>query len=718
MSKVSYFFLRSSLILVPAALCCAMPLRAQLVGDPGAPPPAASQMESSSKPQSPGPAPSGKKRLTKDFTLKGDSHWTDTNIDLQPGEHVMVTTTGRMRYGDAKEDNGPEGMARGFKDLLRQLPFNGAGRGALIGRIGDEDTAETFLIGAQRDVLAPVAGRFVIGVNQGKSDAADGSYSVHVEVYAPDASAGGTPRIVAQQVKSLPGIDDSLFAKIPRRIGDKDGNAGDMVNFLILGSETGMQRVFTTAGWVKVDADVKDTVLHGIIGSLSKESYLTMPMSQLYLFGRPQDYGWAHAEPISVVASRNHLRVWKAPFQVNGQTVWVGAATHDIGFERDKRNNGITHKIDPDIDLERNYVEKTLSSTGLVAQVMHFLPQNPMLEAKTATGGSFHSNGQVLILKLGETGKDFSAAFSSAFCSVLQGENPDGGDWGSCSNYLNAPADVPDEKFAGIGDAALAKYRVLVIPGVLSSCQANTQAFQDGQKHLQEKHGMTVEFLQTANDTSSNNGAKIAAYLRQKMAGDSRKYIIVSYSKGSPDVQEALANDAQARSAVAAHVTVAGAIGGSPIAETMPAIAQRYAGLLKLGTCDGNVADAFKSLRQDVRKQFLQDHPDPLVPSYSLAAVSDETTTSKMLLEAWKLLTAYDPRTDSQLLQPDAVIPGGNFLGTLHADHLAVALNYENVAEQSIKAFANHNHYPRVALFEAAVRFAAESLQSASAAAN
>jgi hypothetical protein len=283
---------------------------------------------------------------------------------------------------------------------------------------------------------------------------------------------------------------------------------------------------------------------------------------------------------------------------------------------------------------------------------------------------------------------------------------------------LNAPADVPDEKFAGIGDAALAKYRVLVIPGVLSSCQANTQAFQDGQKHLQEKHGMTVEFLQTANDTSTNNGAKIAAYLRQKMAGDSRKYIIVSYSKGSPDVQEALANDAQARSAVAAHVTVAGAIGGSPIAETMPAIAQRYAGLLKLGTCDGNVADAFKSLRQDVRKQFLQDHPDPLVPSYSLAAVSDETTTSKMLLEAWKLLTAYDPRTDSQLLQPDAVIPGGNFLGTLHADHLAVALNYENVAEQSIKAFANHNHYPRVALFEAAVRFAAESLQSASAAAN
>jgi hypothetical protein len=32
-----------------------------------------------------------------------------------------------------------------------------------------------------------------------------------------------------------------------------------------------------------------------------------------------------------------------------------------------------------------------------------------MREARTATGGSFHSNGQVLILKLAETGKDLPA---------------------------------------------------------------------------------------------------------------------------------------------------------------------------------------------------------------------------------------------------------------------------------------------------------------------
>jgi hypothetical protein len=341
--------------------------------------------------------PATKQLLSKSFTLEGGKVWTDTGVSLEPGQRIVVTAEGTLRYADAKADNGPDGLARSFKDLIRILPFNEAGRGALIGKIGDPDIAQPFLIGASRDVVAPVSGNLSLGINQATSDTGEGSYSVKVAVYAADTNAA---KEVARQVGSIPGIDNSLFAKIPRRIGDKEGNPGDMVNFLILGSEDDMKKVFTTAGWVKVDANVTATILAGALASFSKESYLTMPMSPLYLFNRPQDYGWAHAEPITVVASRNHLRVWKAPFNVDGHTLWVGAATHDVGFERDQRNNGLTHKIDPDIDLERDYVEKTLSGTGLVAEVTHFLPKDPLKEAKTATGGSFHSNGQVLILKL------------------------------------------------------------------------------------------------------------------------------------------------------------------------------------------------------------------------------------------------------------------------------------------------------------------------------
>jgi hypothetical protein len=348
----------------------------------------------------------GKQRISQEVQIAGDQIWSDTGIDVQPGEHIVVTAAGKLRYADAKEDNGPDGIPRGFKDLLRILPFNGAGRGALIGRIGEAEIAQPFLLGAGRNFTAPVAGRLAIGINQTSDDTGEGTYTVRIVIHAPDPDAAYH---TARQVKTISGVNASVFAKIPRRIADKAGNPGDIVNFLILGSEDAMQKVFTAAGWVKVDVDVRGSVLHGILESISKESYLTMPMSPLYLFGRVQDYGWAHAEPIKVVASRNHLRIWKAPFEVDGQTLWVGAATHDIGFERDERNNGVTHKIDPDVDLERDYVEKTLTSTGLIAEVAHVLPEGALKEARTATGGSFHSDGRVLILKL-----DGSAAGISA----------------------------------------------------------------------------------------------------------------------------------------------------------------------------------------------------------------------------------------------------------------------------------------------------------------
>jgi hypothetical protein len=397
-------WMREVVILVASALAAgAYPssLRAQLERGNAAQAPAASSSQTATPASTP---PSGKRRLSQEVQLTGDQLWTETGITVQPGEHVVATATGKMHYADSATDAGPEGLARGFKDLIRILPYNAVGRGAVIGRVGDAAIAQPFLVGAHCNVISYSGGLLSIGINQMSSDTGDGTYAVRVEIYPPDSGF-----LAVKQVDTMPGIDASLFTKIPRRIGDKAGNPGDMVNFLIIGSEAAMQKVFTTAGWVKVDADVKDTVLHGFLESMSKESYLTMPMSPLYLFDRQQDYGWAHAEPIQVVASRNHLRVWKAPFQVNGQVVWVGAATHDIGFEKDQRNNGLTHKIDPDIDLERNYVEKTLTSTGLVAEVAHYLPDNPMKEAKTATGGSFHSDGHVLILKLNNSAANLSA---------------------------------------------------------------------------------------------------------------------------------------------------------------------------------------------------------------------------------------------------------------------------------------------------------------------
>jgi LssY C-terminus len=183
-----------------------------------------------------------------------------------------------------------------------------------------------------------------------------------------------------------------------------------MVNVLIVGREEQVLQAFTTGGWVQVDKTVRVTAMNALVGSLEKKDYLSMPMSVLFLFNRAQDYGFAHAEPVRVAMSRNHLRVWKSPYEVNGRPLWCVAATHDIGFERDQRNNGLTHKIDPAIDGEREYVNGTLSSTGLVIQRDHVTPADPLTTAKTATGGEFHSDGRILVLVISKRAEPTKSA--------------------------------------------------------------------------------------------------------------------------------------------------------------------------------------------------------------------------------------------------------------------------------------------------------------------
>jgi hypothetical protein len=92
--------------------------------------------------------------------------------------------------------------------------------------------------------------------------------------------------------------------------------------------------------------------------------------------------------------------LWKAPFQFNGEPVWVGAGTHDIGFEKDLMNGSVTHKIDPNVDGERENIAETLEKTGLVAAIASYLPTNPVQTARNATGGEYHSDGRIFVITL------------------------------------------------------------------------------------------------------------------------------------------------------------------------------------------------------------------------------------------------------------------------------------------------------------------------------
>jgi hypothetical protein len=347
-----------------------------------------------------------------EIDVPGKKEWVDTNIDLRGGAKLRFTATGKITYaadnsvgGKMRTSGtfGPAGLTRGWADLIHQYAVKDAGHGALIGRIGSDAYAQAFLLGESKEYEVPVAGRLYLGINQSMRDAstAEGSFHVKIEILEEGTAEATNPGGPVET--RVAGITPDLLSNIPRRVSDPDGNPGDMVNVLIVGTQDQTVQVFTTAGWVQVDKTMGNAVLNAVIDSLEKKDYLTMPMSTLILFDRPQDYGFAHAEPVRVAMSRHHLRVWKSPYEVDGRPLWCVAATHDIGFERDQRTNGVTHKIDPAVDGEREYVNGTLSGTGLVAQRDHVLPAVPLTTAKTATGGEFHSDGRILVLVLRKT---------------------------------------------------------------------------------------------------------------------------------------------------------------------------------------------------------------------------------------------------------------------------------------------------------------------------
>jgi hypothetical protein len=78
----------------------------------------------------------------------------------------------------------------------------------------------------------------------------------------------------------------------------------------------------------------------------------------------------------------------------------------------------------------------------------------------------------------------------------------------------------------------------------------------------------------------------------------------------------------------------------------------------------------------------------------------------------WKRLLPYALEQDSQVLEREAIVPGGTYLGRALGDHLAVAFPFSsapNVPPALLNMF-DRNRFPRPALIEAAVRFVTADL--------
>jgi hypothetical protein len=285
---------------------------------------------------------------------------------------------------------------------VRSEGSNSAGRNSTstnsvsttAGTTGGQSTDRGQQLKSQLATAAQVfmSGQFGIGNSQaGATNAA-----------TSDAASGADAAPAPLKISDIP-LDGQLRKGIdglPRRVNDQFNNQGDMVNFVIVGSQKDVQAALAAATWHVADTDNQKAVLNALEQTYDSKDYLAMPMSTLYLFGRKQDFGYEMAEPIAMVASRHHFRIWKAPFTWNGTEVWCGAGTHDIGFAKDKRNGSVTHKIDPSVDGERDNIGSSLQKSNQARTLTYYLPPDPVQDAKNATGDGYRSDGRLLVIFL------------------------------------------------------------------------------------------------------------------------------------------------------------------------------------------------------------------------------------------------------------------------------------------------------------------------------
>ena len=119
-------------------------------------------------------------------------------------------------------------------------------------------------------------------------------------------------------------------------------------------------------------------------------------MAKLYVFGRAQDYSYALPDPTSIVARRHHLRIWRTDYEMDGTPIWVGAATHDVAIQIQMKRLRIVHRIDPEVDAERDFVAANLADTRLVAHEEYLHCVDPVFAGETATGGTYYSDSRLL----------------------------------------------------------------------------------------------------------------------------------------------------------------------------------------------------------------------------------------------------------------------------------------------------------------------------------
>lgn len=181
----------------------------------------------------------------------------------------------------------------------------------------------------------------------------------------------------------------------------KELRQGDPVNLVVIGNFDTVLGAFA-ARWDACEVITFETCWKTFRAFLLGSDYRYSPVSSLHLFGRSQDVALQRTR--RSINERLHLRLWLTPLCLDGQPVWVGQVSRDIGVRfTTKAWNLTTHRIDPDVDEARDYVIEDLMQAQRIdaaGYVDGVTPCEMTAPRRNLTGDPYFTDGKRAVILL------------------------------------------------------------------------------------------------------------------------------------------------------------------------------------------------------------------------------------------------------------------------------------------------------------------------------
>jgi len=321
----------------------------------------------------------------------------------------------------------------------------------------------------------------------------------------------------------------------------------------------------------------------------------------------------------------------------------------------------------------------------------------------------------VVMLPASQAGiRDDRGRFREILCTVLEDHGHDLHYYEPCEEALarvgkeppgnGQPVDLGHNRYDFLG---------LMVPGLGFDCIRGWLKFDNFGPSYAGSLGFDLRLVPVQGLSGTETNARLirdyVAALPPEDAG--RPLVMFGYSKGSPDILRALVDYPEVRRRVVAVVSMAGAVGGSPLAaDTSESLLSLFK-LVPGSDCDEGDGGALHSLLPDVRQAWLADNPlPPEIRYYSVVTFPDPERVSVALQPSYKKLGEVDARNDSQLIFYDQVIPHSTLVAYVNADHWAMGVPVARQHEIVAATLVSDNEYPREALLEAVLRYLVEQL--------